>query len=268
LPNNIKIDNRNPVSTRTHRKEVENVKKDDKPETDQYLDERVNVSSALILEYFHMITNVPKIKIIDFGCGDGRAAVKMFDILASHNVKIDKLFAVDIDPGLKSSEKIEVIKSDLNHPVLQLPDNSFQIIYSLETIEHLINPGLFVKEANRILVKNGIFAITTPNILAWYNRVLFLLGSLPIHYEVTETRNYGRLVANDGDTVGHVRVFSPRAAKELLVANGFHVLKIKGLRFIIDKGNVRKGRGNFVDSFFAHFPSFSSMFSVIATKVN
>ena len=244
------------------------MRKYDNPETDQYLDERVNVSSALILKYFHMITKVPEIKIVDFGCGDGRAAEKMLDILVSHNVKIDKLFAVDIDPGLKSSEKVEVIKSDLNYPVLQLPDNNFQVVYSLETIEHLINPSLFVKEAHRILVKNGIFVITTPNILAWYNRVLFLFGSLPIHYEVTETRNYGRLVSNDGDTVGHVRVFSARAAKELLGANGFHVLNIKGLRFIIDKGNVRQGRGNLVDTFFAHFPSFSSMFSIIATKVN
>lgn len=244
------------------------MRKHDNTETDHYLDERVNVSAALILKYFHMITKVPKIKIVDFGCGDGRAAEKMLEILVSHNVKIDKLFAVDIGPGLKSSEKVEVIKSDLNHPVLQLPDNNFQVVYSLETIEHLINPGLFVKEAHRILVKNGIFVITTPNILAWYNRVLFLLGSLPIHYEVTETRNYGRLVANDGDTVGHVRVFSPRAAKELLVANGFNVLKIKGLRFLFDNGNVREGRGSLVDSFFAHFPSFSSMFSIIATKVN
>lgn len=238
------------------------------PVTDQYLDERVNVSSALILKYFHMITKVPKIKIVDFGCGDGRAAEKMVDMLVSHNVEIDKLFAVDIDPVLQSSKKVEVIKSDLNRPVLELPDNNFQVVYSLETIEHLINPGLFVKEARRILVKNGIFVITTPNILAWYNRVLFLLGSLPIHYEVTETRNYGRLVANEGDTVGHVRVFSPRAAKELLGANGFHVLEIRGLRFIIDKGNVRKGRGNLIDSFFAHFASFSSMFSIIGIKVN
>jgi len=244
------------------------VRKYDKPETDQYLDERVNVSSSLILKYFHMITRVPKIKIVDFGCGDGRAAEKMVDLLVSHNVEIDKLFAVDIDPVLKSSDKVEVIKSDLNCPVLELPDNNFQVVYSLETIEHLINPGLFVKEAHRILVKNGIFVITTPNILAWYNRVLFLLGSLPIHYEVTETRNYGRFVANDGDTVGHVRVFSARAAKELLGANGFHVLKIKGLRFIIDKGDVRQGRGNLIDSFFAHFPSFSSMFSIIGIKVN
>ena len=244
------------------------MRKHDKTEKDHYLDERVNVSAALILEYFHMITNVPKIKIVDFGCGDGRAAGKMVDLLASHNVKIEKLFAVDIDPGLKSSENVEVIKSDLNHPVLQLPDNNFQVIYSLETIEHLINPGIFVKEAHRILVKNGIIVITTPNILAWYNRVLFPFGSLPIHYEVTETRNYGRLVANDGDTVGHVRVFSPRAAKELLVASGFNVLKIKGLRFLFDNGNVRECRGNLVDSFFSHFPSFSSMFSIIATKVN
>jgi SAM-dependent methyltransferase len=237
-------------------------------ELDYYLDERVRTGSSLILKYSYLLRQLPKLRLVDLGCGDGRAAQKMMDILSLHQLSIDKLFAVDINPTLESSDKVEVIKSDLNNLGLELPDNSVHIIYSLETIEHLINPHIFVKEVHRMLVKNGIFVITTPNILAWYNRILFLLGSLPIHYEVTEVKNYGRLIAKDGATVGHVRVFSPRAFKELLRDNGFSILETKGLTFLHSKGKVNYGKFSTLDSFFSRFPSLASMFSVIATKIN
>jgi 2-polyprenyl-3-methyl-5-hydroxy-6-metoxy-1,4-benzoquinol methylase len=235
-------------------------------ELDYYLDERVKTGSSLILKYSSPLTQVPKLRIVDLGCGDGRAAQKMMDVLGVHGLSIDKLFAVDINPTLKGSDKVEVIKSDLNNLGLQLQDNSVHVIYSLETIEHLINPYIFVKEVHRMLVKNGIFVITTPNILAWYNRILFPLGSLPIHYEVTEAKNYGRLIAKDGATVGHVRVFSPRAFKELLRDNGFSILETKGLKFLYHKGKVNYGKFSTFDSFFSHFPSLASMFSIVASK--
>jgi len=235
-------------------------------ETDDYLDERVKISSDLILKYSYLLKKFPQLKIVDLGCGDGRAALKMIERLTKHNVILEKLFAIDINPTIKNSDCIEVIKSDLNHAILPLEADSVHMVYSLETIEHLVNPVSFVKEVHRILIDNGIFVITTPNILAWYNRLLFPFGSLPIHYEVTEAKNYGRLIARDGGTVGHIRVFSTRAAKELLSDHGFNILEDKGLKFIFNKDKVHHGKFSIVDSFFAHFPSFSSMFSVIATK--
>jgi len=61
--------------------------------------------------------------------------------------------------------------------------------------------------------------------------------------------------------VGHIRVFSPKALKELLKDNGFRVLKVQGLRFLYGKLSI-------LDSFFAHFPSLSSSSSIVAEKVN
>jgi len=239
----------------------------DSAEIDHYLDERVKSSSSLILKYSHLLGPVTKLRIVDLGCGDGRAVQKMIDTLTIQSINIEKVFAVDVNPTLKTSDAITVIKSDLNNTRLQIPDNSVHIVYSLETIEHLINPVFFVREAHRILISNGIFVITTPNILAWYNRILFPFGSLPIHYEVSEVKNYGRLVAKDGGPVGHVRVFSPRAARELFCDNGFSVLEIKGLKFLFSKDKSNHGKLGLLDSFFTHFPSFSSMFSIIGTKV-
>jgi 2-polyprenyl-3-methyl-5-hydroxy-6-metoxy-1,4-benzoquinol methylase len=228
---------------------------------DYYLDERVNISSSLILNYCQKFLKThTKIKLVDLGCGDGRALEKMVNIFKSHDLNIEKVFAVDINPCLKGSGLVEIIRSNLNYSKLSISDSSVHIVSSLETIEHLVNPDAFVKEVHRILLGNGIFVLTTPNILAWYNRILFLFGGLPIHYEVTERKRYGRLVARDGPVVGHIRVFSPKALKELLKDNGFRVLKVEGLRFLY-------GKLSFVDSFFAHFPSLSSSSSIVAEKV-
>jgi 2-polyprenyl-3-methyl-5-hydroxy-6-metoxy-1,4-benzoquinol methylase len=229
---------------------------------DYYLDERVSVSSALILKYCRkFLSPAPKIKLVDLGCGDGRALEKMINILKSNDLKIEKVFAVDINPSVKGSELVEIIRSDLNYPKLSISDSSIHIVFSLETIEHLINPYAFVKEVHRILLGNGILLLTTPNILAWYNRILFLFGSLPIHYEVTEEKSYGRLVARNGPTVGHIKVFSPKALNELLKDNGFCVEKMEGLRFLYGRKIA------FIDSFFSHYPSLSSSFCTISRKV-
>ena len=77
--------------------------------------------------------------------------------------------------------------------------------------------------------------LTTPNILVGYNRFLFLFGSLPIHYEVTERKRYGRLVARDGPVVGHIRVFSPKVLKSPGKITDFVGLKVQGLRFLYGK---------------------------------
>jgi SAM-dependent methyltransferase len=227
---------------------------------DYYLNERVENSSTLILKHYkrYVYSEKRTLKLADLGCGDGRAAKKMIASLESSNINIDQLFAIDVKPTLKESDRIRVITADLNS-ALPIEGNTFDIVYSLETIEHLLNTDIFVKEANRILVSHGLFVLTTPNLLAWYNRILFLMGGLPIHYEISERVNKGRIIARETPPVGHIRVFSPRALKELLEDNGFDVLEIRGLKFLFEKGG-------FIDSFFAHFPSLSSMFSLIAEK--
>jgi 2-polyprenyl-3-methyl-5-hydroxy-6-metoxy-1,4-benzoquinol methylase len=42
-------------------------------------------------------------------------------------------------------------------------DDSFDVVISLETIEHLPNPTAFVKEVRRVMRPNGVFLVSTPN---------------------------------------------------------------------------------------------------------
>lgn len=224
---------------------------------DRYLEERVSVCSSFILQN---TVDRSALTIVDLGCGDGRALTRIKSILGSEGINIQKFYAVDIDPSIDISNSVQIINADLNEADLPIQDNSVDIAYALETLEHLTKTSSFVKNTKRILKRDGIFIITTPNLLAWYNRILVPFGSMPIHYEVSESKKYGRLVAKQGEVVYHIRVFSPRALCELLEDNGFKVVKTRGLRFLF-------GRGSLPDSLFAHFPSLSSCFSVAARKI-
>ena len=211
-------------------------------DSDKYLKERALTSLSLILQNLVRKEYDP-VNVADLGCGDGRGLDILKSMLLSNGINIGKFYAVDINPAVKNNIDIEIVKTDLNAGSIPIQDGCIHVAYSMETIEHLLNPKAFIRDVRRILAKDGIFVITTPNILAWYNRVLFLLGSLPIHYEVTEgeymaeDKKYGRLVAAHGNMACHIRVFSSRALTELLKDNGFEILQTKGLRFILEKEN-------------------------------
>lgn len=46
---------------------------------------------------------------------------------------------------------------------IPLEDNSVDVVISLETIEHLDKPEVFVSEVRRVLKSDGVFVVSTPN---------------------------------------------------------------------------------------------------------
>jgi hypothetical protein len=67
--------------------------------------------------------------------------------------------------------------------------------------------------------------LSTPNLAAWYNRVLLALGIQPIFTEVSLRAIYGR---PGHQVAGHLRVFTRRALEQLLASVGFVEIDIKG----------------------------------------
>ena len=61
----------------------------------------------------------------------------------------------------KGKARVEFILSDAE--ALPFADNSFDVIVSLETIEHLRDTDKFLLECRRVLRKEGIFICSTPN---------------------------------------------------------------------------------------------------------
>ena len=111
---------------------------------------------------------------------------------------------------------------------LPLASASVDVVIMFELIEHLVDPDAALAEVRRVLVPGGHFLLSTPNLAAWFNRALLLIGVQPLFSEVSTTGIYGR---PGHDVVGHLRLYTRRALAEFLVASGFVEVSIAGLPY-------------------------------------
>jgi len=63
---------------------------------------------------------------------------------------------------------------------LPYDNNSFQCVFGLSVLEHLLNPCKFLKEAHRVLDDDGTLVILTPNISTFFTAALILMGKVPL----------------------------------------------------------------------------------------
>jgi 2-polyprenyl-3-methyl-5-hydroxy-6-metoxy-1,4-benzoquinol methylase len=78
-----------------------------------------------------------------------------------------------------SAQMAEYGRKNRGLPISTLPleengfaENSFDVIHASHLIEHLNNPAVFVREAQRILSGGGLFLVTTPNIAGMQAKLL------------------------------------------------------------------------------------------------
>lgn len=101
--------------------------------------------------------------ILDAACGTGYGS----DILKKVNA--GQIIGVDICPDTvkyansKYGDKRCVFKVSNVMEMNEFQDEMFDAVVSFETIEHIDQPLVFLKNINRILKKKGILIISTPN---------------------------------------------------------------------------------------------------------
>lgn len=121
-----------------------------------------------------LLPRQPISSVIDLGAGAGELA----ELLKS---QVDKITCVDYSKGYVQAlikRGFTAVQADLNQP-LQFPAHQFDLVTSLEVIEHLVNYELFLTEVNRLLKPKGYLLISTPNIAWWGYRLDALLGRPP-----------------------------------------------------------------------------------------
>ena len=106
-------------------------------------------------------------KVLDAAAGYGALSKRLFEMGY-------EVYPVDINPSKFKVKELKCLKVDLNKN-LPFQDNFFDLVVSVETIEHLKNVWHFIKELHRVLKPNGQLIITTPNITNIFSRLLFLI---------------------------------------------------------------------------------------------
>lgn len=207
-------------------------------------------------------------RILDAGCGNGTMLANLKKYCSDL-----QMYGVDISKeGCRLARGRGIITkiSDLNYRI-PFKNNFFDFIVVHEVIEHLIDPDKFLEECNRTLKKGGYLVVTTPNLTAWYHRILFLFGLPPLFSELsTRNRTVGigflkHLIKNK-QPVGHIRVFTVAALKDLIKLYGFSIEKVRGAPIPFDFPKIIRWIYDTFDFIFSFFPSLSSNILIMAKK--
>jgi 2-polyprenyl-3-methyl-5-hydroxy-6-metoxy-1,4-benzoquinol methylase len=144
-------------------------------------------------------------RLLDFGCGSGTFLKRMKE----HGWRV-----VGIDTAAQAVERasetdVPVLCGSLPHP--ELEPHSFDVITMWHSLEHVPDPKAVLKEARRLLDRNGKLIVAAPNI-----------DSFP--FRMFGHAWYGL------DLPRHLTHFAPWTLHVMLERAGFHVQKIRMVR--------------------------------------
>lgn len=153
-----------------------------------------------------------KLRVLDLGCGNGSLsnliAQQGYEVVGVEESELGFKFA---RLNFPECHFIQASIYDLPYPELK---NSFDVVISLEVIEHLLYPKELVRAAKKCLKPNGRLIITTPYHGYLKNLFLAVSGKMDQHFTVLW----------DG---GHVKFFSVATMNALLKSEGFTNLRFK-----------------------------------------
>lgn len=114
--------------------------------------------------------NGPLVRALDFGCGSGCFSY----LLAQNGYKVTSI-DLDFSPlhfvqeHLDFPTNIKFIEGDIFKQ--DLPDNSFDVIFALDVLEHIENLPEYILLFKRLLAPNGIIVVSGPT-----ENILYKIG--------------------------------------------------------------------------------------------
>lgn len=154
-------------------------------------------------------------KILEIGCGDG----SMLRLLTDRNFD-----AIGVDASESGIDRcvgggLRAHCLDISTDGLPFPDDSFDLVISLETFEHLMNPFYALQEVQRTLRSGGRFLCSVPNPRT---------GHPYLYPGLFEYRNFRRFLEQTGFHIDHVdhwqwaprEMILPRALRRIPILSG------------------------------------------------
>ncbi len=109
--------------------------------------------------YRHLAKEVQGQRVLEAGCGEGYGA----DLLAARAAAVVGLDydAAAVDHARRTYPEVAMVRGNL--AALPFDDGEFDVVVSLQTIEHLWDQPGFLAECARVLAPEGWCVLSTPN---------------------------------------------------------------------------------------------------------
>jgi len=162
----------------------------------------------------HLKSGPGVVRVLDAGCGDG-------NFMASLSEAGFEVYGVDLSAGGIANARrrypnLRFFEGSVYDDLLSMSGApSFDAVVSIEVIEHLYNPRLFVRRAHEALCPGGLLIVTTPYWGYLKNVVLALTGRMD------------RALTSLWDG-GHIKHWSYRTLRILLTTQGFEFVAFHG----------------------------------------
>ncbi|MEJ5150660.1 MULTISPECIES: methionine biosynthesis protein MetW [Comamonas] len=176
---------------------------------------------------FQAIANLVPLgaRVLDLGCGDGSllAYLQRERQCSGYGIEFD-----DANVLACVRRGVNVLQLNLEDGLAIFEDNSFDMVLQIDTLQHLRNAEVMLRETARI-GKQGVVAF--PNFAHWPNRLSILQGRMPVtkrlpyqwydtpnirvgtfkDFEVLALKNKLRILDSFGLQNGEVRRWLPNA---------------------------------------------------------
>ena len=116
----------------------------------------------------------PGSRVLDLGCGDGSLLAHLQEVrnCTGYGIEYD-----DANVLACVRRGVNVLQLNLEDGLAIFEDNSFDVVLQIDTLQHLRNAEVMLRETARI-GKQGIVAF--PNFAHWPNRLSVLQGRMPV----------------------------------------------------------------------------------------
>jgi len=145
--------------------------------------------------------------VLDVGCFFGDKTKELSKWLEADGCDISRNA---IKGAAKKYGGLVFFACDFEKPGLRLPKR-YNSIFAAEVIEHMLEPGAFLKNCFASLNSGGILLLTTPNVACLMNRLRLLAG---------DPSGLGG--------IGHVSFFNPKSIAREAEKAGFEILLVEG----------------------------------------
>lgn len=172
------------------------------------LESQIRIKKVLKL-FQCFIENTKQKILLDIGCGDGRISKQLITLGY-------RVYGIDISRKLVGEARKKGVIATCSDVALSIPfsDGFFDYVFAGEIIEHIIDTELILREISRVLRKNGVIVITTPNLVHLPDRIAFIKGNCPC--QIQPFHQYLKF---------HVRQFTHGSLSMMLEQFGFKIIE-------------------------------------------